>query len=402
MDSWWETPLCSRFLKSIIDEVWAGQIVLVFLPKHIPEGFYSGLKIALKLRDINSFEKIDLNNCANDIPYPIESLIHTQFNLDEQETFVGKRVNDIFSFLEARSSQVIIFENLPKLFLEKFKGFIEEYRRFSIQKALGNRHKIIVLLDPEIVKSNDFAGEAGIVKILFQGVFSKLDHYFGLRFYLDFNIGDITPLVENMISSLAQFDFILVEKLCNCEDLIEHYSDYLKDYAEQNHWGNIKFKPINQLTDDELWERWAKGILDKKSNTVIYHSAFLKIHEKDPELKRRIWHSGVEILLPMIEDSRNNILSCSKLVFPFKFLNEKTNEIKTNKFDFEVGEIYYMMNKREIQFKGFSGSEIPRILNFVELCKTIRNDLAHLRIPQKNDITKFYREFYSIDEILSS
>ena len=48
MDSWWETPIHLEFLNNIKSSTITGNIPVVVLPKHIPEGFHNELNRLFK------------------------------------------------------------------------------------------------------------------------------------------------------------------------------------------------------------------------------------------------------------------------------------------------------------------------------------------------------------------
>lgn len=402
MDSWWETPLCSGFLRNIVDEIWSGQFVLAFLPKHTPCGFISELKLISELRDIKSFKRINLKLCNLNDPFPIETLLHAHFHLGESDIFVGRRVFDIFNTTEVGISNLIIFENLSVPLLKSFKEFLEEYRLFSIKRVSSHRHKILVILDPNQFKSSDFAGEAGISKIHFEGIFDRLDQTLALRYLTELNLGYITPYIENLIVSLSQFDYTFSETLCGHMNLLENFREICLNHAKTNGWNKVEYIPTNLLSDKDYWLRWAKGIAEKKNGEIFYHSGYLIIHEKILEINKRIWQVGLEILLPMVENMRQKILNCPKFIFPVEFYNEKTKVLIEDKFEFEIGDIFFLWKNFQIRFIGFSRIEKEQLFNFINLCKTIRNDLSHLRIPQTYDITQFYNEYNKVDNILKS
>ena len=242
--------------------------------------------------------------------------------------------------------------------------------------------------------------ESGIQKIHFQGVFGKLENLLGIKMLYGYNHEMINDLYLSMIASLSRFDLRLIKNLSNCENLLEDYSDVLLQFAKKNEWDKVKYREPEDLTEHEIWERWSKGILEYKDNKIVYNSANLLIHNENDELETRLWISGLEVLLPFIEGFRKRVLKCNKLIFPFKCQNRKTGQLKTNKLDFEIGDICYLIKNREVQLRWLSLNEKTVLIDFLNLSKDIRNDLAHLKFPKADDIKKFYTNYQEVYGLL--
>lgn len=401
MNSWWETPIYSNFLESIKDDIWSGKIVLAFLPKHTPPNFISALQSKMEIKDKFYFERINLAECDENVPYPIESFLFTHFGLDSNlDSYIPKSASAIFSKVDSGANKMFVLENLSAPMADLFKNFLVDVGRFLTSLPFFNRHKILIILDASNFSNLNFTSESGISKILFRGVFDKLNHTIGVRYYYKFDNGVFTSLIENLIATLSCYDIRLIESLLDCDDLIEEFQDCLLNFAKKHSWENIKFKKVENLSDADIWERWSLGLLEIQGDKPFYHSAYLKIHEKEAELNRRIWLSFTEILSPVIEEIRDRILKSDKLIFPFKFQNKITGEIITDKNDLEIGELCYFINRREIVLKSVPVTEKIRIIEFVNNCRSIRNDLAHLKIPETRNIKLFYNEYEEICKML--
>ncbi|MBK6965091.1 MAG: hypothetical protein IPH20_14420 [Bacteroidales bacterium] len=134
-----------------------------------------------------------------------------------------------------------------------------------------------------------------MARFIFEGVIGDLDQALAIRHYHNFNHSKQKRFPESIIISLSQFDCRLCDKLISDNDVIENFSELLEQFAIENGWANFKFKPENLLSDAEIWERWALGIIDKANNKHVYNSAFLKNSLKDDELEKQLWLSGIHI-----------------------------------------------------------------------------------------------------------
>jgi len=402
MNSWWETPSCSGFLEKIVNEIWSGKIVMVFLPKHAPLSFLSELKFKLSKREAITYEKIDLQECDKKIDRPVESLLLSVFELDKNIPYVPKKASSIFAKIRSDQNNVIVFDRIESDMICDFKNFLVDLGRYFNGIPVQKRHKVLVLIDPSGCRFDDFIPEPGIVTFKFEGIINDLDQALAIRHFFNFNHSIQKRFPESIIISLSQFDHRLCEKLLDCNDIHENYSQYLEQFANDNEWLNYSFKPEDQLSEAEIWERWAQGILDKPDSKPVYHSAFLKIHAKDDELEKRLWLSGIRILLPMIEEFRGKLIVSKKIVFPFKYQDDRTGEVKNSKSDFEIGDITFMIHNRQIEFPRMSYTEKCKVISFIELCREIRNDLSHLRMPNAANIRKFFDEKEPVEMILDS
>ena len=403
MNSWWETPLNSRFLEEIGEVINEGNIALIFKPQHIPSSFLSELKKSLS-KDIGvSFEKINLSECDSQEIKPVESYLFQCFELQTRsEDFIPKTAADIFKNIELDQDQVFVFEKLPVGLLGEFKSFINDLGRYLSRETIFERHKVIVVLDPKIFKENDFANESGIFKIFFKSFFDKLDVKLALRYFYKYRGNNFSLLNESIIASISLFDTKLIDELVGCDNLIKDFSEVLESYAIERNWKDIEYKNLDNLSESEEWERWAKGILEVKNDKTIYHSAYLKIHNQDLKLAKQIWVSSIEVLIPLIEEFRVRLLTSANLVFLDSSLKTKDGEIIENKLDLEIGEICHFINRNIIKIRWLSVSEKNDLKEYINLCREIRNELSHISMPEASKINLFIEDYKKSTKLLGS
>lgn len=401
MNSLWETPSCSEFLDNIKKEIWSGNIILVFLPKHSPVNFLSELKMRLGKDGSISYEKINLQEADQSEERPLESLFYSQFELGNNvNTVIPKRVSEIFKHIPCNPTQVFILEKLSVDLLPKFIDFLTILGKHFTSIPDHQRHKIVAVIDPEVINPNTFKAEPGTSKHILKGLICPLNQALALRFYFDFNVKKQNPLSENLVISLAQFDYNLAEDLCGCDDFLEEYSFSLTKYASDREWAAIRYKKEDDLNEAEVHHLWAKGIIDIRNEKLIYHSAFLKIHNKELELKKRIWHSGIQILLPLIEEFRSKLLSSKKIILPSKWKNEMKDITIVDKNEFEISDIVYIIKRGQMRSPLLKTNDGWKIKNFATLSWNIRNDLSHLKFPPNQDIKSFFRDWDNVMRIL--
>jgi len=400
MNSWWETPSNSDFLRHIVDESWFGNIVLVYTPEHTPAGLISALRREFNKRDVKNIERLNLKNCNSQNLFEVENIIYDHFALSSENNYVAKNIKDIFENLKKHEIGALFFENIPSQFKIQFGTFIDALRRYLLNINTFEKPKIICFIDPRNILYNDIPGEVGIVKILYQKVFDKLDNLFGLKYFLDKKDTKCFELNNLVTSYISVFDYTLIEELSELPNFFFGDISFLDNYIEKEEWEKFSFKPIERLTDAEVWERWANGILEKKNDQIIYHAAFLKAKGKVEEIYKRIWNAELEIIIPLIENIRFLLIENRKIVFPDNFINKKTGLTKSDKHEFEIGEISYLMDSYKIKFIHFSSLEKKEIKDFVSACKSIRNDLSHIRNLNKDDLELFFKNYNGTSALL--
>jgi len=379
-----------------------GLIVLLYLPAHAPENIKAALKPVIGNGQTIRYENIRLDECNNDGYKPVESFLCSHFELDTNvETYVDKTPASIFEKIPSDIHRVIVFEKITPEILPHFKAFLFDLSRHNLSKPLYQRHKFIVILDPRIIKENDLPAEAGLAKQYYRNISTTFDLTYVLRYQLKYHQGSTKTLEESVTTSLSRFDFRLCEHLSSCHDILNDYGHYLESYANNNQWESIRYIPIAKLTENEAWLRWAAGILEFEGNEAYYNSAYLAIHKVSWHVENAVWLAMLKTLLPAIEEYRTKIIECQRITFPFKHQNT-FGHIKSSKYDFDIGDIVHMLNTKQLIFKYFSFSEKSKIWAFTNLCKKIRDDLAHLKIPQTSDIYSFTKDFSGMKEILKT
>jgi len=379
-----------------------GLIVLIYLPVHAPENIKSALKPIIGNGHTIRYDSIKLDECDILGYRPVESFLCSHFELDlNSDSYVEKTTSSIYDKIPTDTHRVIVFENVSCKIIGHFKDFLIDLSRYNQSKPIYERHKFIVILDPRITNENDLPSEAGLSKHYYRNISTSFDLTYVLRYQLRSHKTSKKTLEESIAISLSRFDFRLCEHLSTSPDIINDFDSYIKNYANEKQWNAIEFNPIDKLTEAELWIRWAAGLLEYEDNEAYYNLAYLAIHNQDRYVENAIWLALLKTLLPAIEEYRTKIIECKKIIFPFKHQNE-FGTIKSNKYDFEIGDIVAMLKTNQITFKYFSSNEKNRIIQFINLCKTIRDDLAHHNIPKTIDIQSFMKDVSEMKAMLKN
>jgi hypothetical protein len=397
MDSLWKIPSLEIFLNKLVQHLWGGQIVIVFIPDSIPERFYQELKFRCKKAEIDTFHSIDFNNTEHIWP---EEAIYDYFELSDSEHCVNNNVREIFDSINIDINHLLMLKIITCVNKEIFMSFIDELLHYCRSKEHKKRLKILVIIENNSLTPDEFLPEPNLEKMIFSQQVDALAQLNGLRYVLQMT-GQMEELTEKIITSLAVFDYGLTEQLANSRSLLDEFEDVLTNYANERSWQQINFIEERYLTNSDKWYRWSKGILDYNSNGgVIYHSAYLHIHGKDDLIKRRLWETYLGVLLPDIERVRNMLIVAERIEFTDNaFLVDGKRSLKS-KYDFEIGGLARGFNERSIIVKGASEINRKQIIQYVNLCRNIRNDLSHLNIPKVEDLRRFYDEKVWVEKML--
>lgn len=180
MNSWWDTPSNSEFLSYIADQSWLGNIVLVYVPKHLPAGFIPGLKRVLNKRDVKHIERLNLKNYNPQNFTNLEEVLYDHFELGSESKYIPKKIKDIFHNLQADEIGALFLENISSPFKKHFCVFIDALRRHLLNINTNERQKVICIIDSVNITYDDIPDEVGIKK------FSTKRYLTNLIIYLDY------------------------------------------------------------------------------------------------------------------------------------------------------------------------------------------------------------------------
>lgn len=169
----------------------------------------------------------------------------------------------------------------------------------------------------------------------------------------------IRGLLANTVAQIAQWDHVLAGILLDGgpEAALQPHATLVR-YAEERGW---------TAETPELWEA---GTLDGPRQRPVVHSALLRVQGRERELNRRLWAAQAAVLLPLLEERRIELVDRNRHHFSRLPLETDFGVIETPE-DMELGElVLYFSRHRE----GSQG-----VLGPAHRLKTFRNKLAHFR-----------------------
>jgi hypothetical protein len=166
-----------------------------------------------------------------------------------------------------------------------------------------------------------------------------------------------------VVAELAGWDFELAERLAEASlpDLLDPTA-LLQVFAQERDW------PVTR--DAVVSAPWHSGIVNQSDSAKQIHAAALAGAGECSALKRRLWRAQVGVVLPYIEERRQDLLEqlAAVLSVPFTTLY---GQVLTDVRDLEVGHI-------EAQLAA-SGAPVSEALRTEVRClREARNRLAHL------------------------
>jgi hypothetical protein len=123
-------------------------------------------------------------------------------------------------------------------------------------------------------------------------------------------------------------------------------------------------------TDSARKNAWHTGCSDVFEGRERAHSALLACCAAQEEIRRRVWNAEVGVMLPYVEEQRQDILVqlTGYLHVPFK---TRFGDVIDDVRDLEIGHI-------EAQLKSSGTSLNPGLMRSIQRLRNIRNRLSHL------------------------
>ena len=249
--------------------------------------------------------------------------------------------------------RLIWIDNLDRDTWPKYREFLTDYAQFSRNVPRLGRTRFIACLEgapPEHAPLRDAALDVHEWK----GVVNEMDLLFlayerlGVR---DVN-GTMRSLLATTVARVAAWDLDVAERLLNedDDDIIDPVR-VLRSIAREMGWTSTT--PAD----------WALGTA---SETGAIHAVLASLDSPPREVHRRIWSAEASVLLPIIDEQRNEIIRDNRRRI-VTHLN--TDGDTTDPLDLDIGRLMGL-----VQRPGFSRDVFDR----VQRLHKARNHLSHL------------------------
>jgi hypothetical protein len=163
-------------------------------------------------------------------------------------------------------------------------------------------------------------------------------------------------IATTIVARLALWDPEVSQRLAreNMRRILEPI-EVLKRIAIDRDWATLdgRKSPVS-------WHSGARGLFDGKERT---HSAVLAVDDPHNELRRRVWSAQVEVVFPLIEEKRQELIETLARIL--------TDRSVSDLQDMEIGAIELEISRK--------GHRVPyELRRQVRRLKEMRNSLAHL------------------------
>jgi hypothetical protein len=350
---WWSLPGPSAFINAVADDVREGKSVFLQLPDHCPG------RLSLSLRQTLGDDFPWLSSTVNADSTPINFL----YGLLVPESDAA-HLRNARSLVAQDSFQgyIIWLEGLSAANWPSWTDFFAEYERASRAVPPARRsHFLVPLTDGASLL--EMPEEIGISRQTWDGWIRPSD----IRFYSYLRVEERRSTLETeltfaLVAELASWDSELCEWLAPLPlEQLTQPLDPLIEFAGKRRW--------NAHPADTTRRGWSKGYCQTVGGRPMLHTSTRALLGQRSEIDRLVWQAEVGVLMPYIEEQRQELLKRyqKSLWVPF---TTKNNQLVEDIFDLEIGHIEYQLS---------ASSDVKREeVNWVSVLKRARNNLSHL------------------------
>ena len=358
---WWRLPGPSSFVDNIVDYFHEGRNVVLCFPEHAPSGLDRAIKSHVNF-DSWYWDTIDIEDTQNYRPI---DLLYERYACDEDYGFdcapEKHRSAKKLCTNEHFAGQIIYIRGMQSHIWPVWREWLIEYEQACRTTSLIERSVFCVPL----------YGEAALDPPP-EEVCLSIKQWNNTVDNLDMNIfaGQLLKqrqmsilyrqLAVSILSELSLWDFQVTELLAkeDIEVILNPY-EILRNLAQERRW---------DVTDCKQ-PSWCQGQKCYFEGEEKIHSALLSLYN-NKELDRRIWKAQVRVLMPYIEERRQDLIISLERYLKVPFTTQYGQLIE--KFqDLEIGNIDWQIAPREVLVD-------PQTKKMVSKLKQARNLISHL------------------------
>lgn len=364
---WWQLPGTRGFLENAIEDLRDGKNVVLCLPPHAPRDLRRALRETWQAAD-ERFYMIDLNDYDGLATRPLDLLFH-HFLPDA----AASELRDTQKLLSAAAFErrIIWLNSVNGESHSTWCDFLQQYQHASRNSDFSHRNSVFIVPLTGNLAIQPPPEDVRLVKHEWRGVVDSLDALlYAATLYREKSGSRLRrKIAVALIANLALWDLSLAERLADesFNDLLDP-KNLLASIAAENGWS------------DKALRQWHCGMIDEIDGAQREHSALVACGDDGQQLSRRLWNAQVAVLLPFVEERRQELLLEYADVLPFwlKLYGAKTSvgEIISDVGDLEIGNLCYLFKQAGV---------IANCQPQIEDLREIRNELAHLR-PVKSEI----------------
>jgi hypothetical protein len=356
---WWQLPGPNQFVLQVVQDVRDGKNVVLCLPEYAPGGLAYAIRSVLDdgdgwlwyTLDIHGHDSVEPAHVlySRFVPEAPSDAIRNGKTLSQEETFAGK---------------ILWLEGLTANSWPAWKAFLTDYEHACRSCSLFERTLFCVPLTG-MLPLDPPAENVCLSHHPWRGVVNRLDMLlFTSNLFQDRRMPAFQKrVVTSVVANLALWDPAVAERFTS-EDLehILHPVSILQEIARERGWHPIAGKLPPCL--------WSRGMVDLMEGEESVHSAALALADIQGTIRRRIWSAEVGVMLPFVEERRQEILAHLAGVLRVPFTT-RFGEVISDVHDLEIGHIENQLITNGIKVH-------PDIRRLVQQLREIRNCLSHL------------------------
>lgn len=364
---WWQLPGPHHFVSKIARTLREGKNVVISLPEYAPEGLSQAIRETLGESTGWFWHTLDTREddgvmpaqllCSRFVPEISPDAILNAHTLSREESFAGK---------------IIWLAEMTPNAWPAWKDFIADYAHACRARSLLDRTLFCVPLVGELALDAPLVDDVCLARHRWSGV---VDHLDMLLFTSSLFQNRPMPVLQKrlavaIVANLALWDPAVSERVASeTIEQILHPIPILREIAAARRWS----PPALEVSSCS----WHKGMIETLEGGEKIHSAALAGLEDAREIERRIWSAEVGVMLPFVEEKRQEILAQFAGVLKVP-ITTRSGEVITDLRDLEIGHIESQLTN--------NGTPIdPARLRLVQRLREIRNCLSHL-VPLASEL----------------
>ena len=354
---WWQLPGPSRFVARIIQDLRDGKNTVLCLPEYAPDGLARAIRS--ELSDDWPWDTLHVPNDAGGgdpvhvlftrfVPHARPDALWNAGALVTEEGFAGK---------------LLWLDGLTPHTWPAWKSFLNDYAHACRSRSVFERTLFCIPLVGTLAHDPP-AEDICLSHHSWRGYVDLLDMLVYTAVLLE---GKPMPdllkrVVTALIAHVALWDPRVSEYLVRENpQTIFAPAPLLQEIAKERGWdGGDEGRSL---------AGWHRGMKDRVNGTEQEHSALLAMRHDTRALQRRLWNAEVGVMLPFVEEQRQDILARFAGVLRVPFLTQFGEEI-TDIHDLEIGHIESQL--------AHNPAVSYSIRQLITQLRKIRNGLSHL------------------------
>ena len=350
--AWWRLPGPSRFIEQSAEEFRDGRNLILGLPEHLPQGLEEAVRSTFDPTGVVEWVGLTVDGgpplqqlferFASDTP---PDMLRNAATLLQQEGFQGR---------------IVWLRGLGPAW-SAWREFLAEYGHAcqSVSRFVRTLFGVAAIGEAALTLPVD---NLCLSVRRWSGVVDPLDaqvYAAGLLRTRRFPAVHKT-LATVILAELASWDPAVCERLAEESwEILLRPQLILREVGRERGWEGI-------APDGE--RAWALGWQDDFGGRSTWHAAVLAANPADREIERRIWSAQVRVLLPHVEECRQDLLARLAPLLPVP-LRLPDGRVITDLDELEIGQLEYCLSSLDLP--------VPPDLR---LLKRVRNQLAHLEV----------------------